>query len=155
MCPESDPRSGVGGLLPLRCLECRGSCSTLPLLLTPCFCSRLLRSGSWVFVFLVSVSFGSSICSNCTCTQLFLVSSSFFVLIFGCLKRGVSRCKHCSPAAKGPTSQLISMSLTLQCEKWSHAFPKLANVADPRVPSTASHGPCSKLKSVFYCLFLI
>ena len=36
--------------------------------------------------------------SNCACTQLFLVSHSFFVFCY--LRRGVSRCKHCHTAAE-------------------------------------------------------
>lgn len=44
--------------------------SILLLLLTPCFCSRLCKSGSWVFV---SVSFGSRICPNCVACSYFLV----------------------------------------------------------------------------------
>ena len=86
---------------PLCGVVCRGMCSTLPLLQTPYFCSLLFRSGSWAFwVFLYLLS---RICPNCTCMQLFLVPYSFFVLCS--LRRGVSRCKHCSTAAKGPRSQ--------------------------------------------------
>ena len=59
-----------------------------------------------VGIFGLFVSFGSSICPNCTCTQLFLVPYSFFV--FCCWRRGVSRCKHCSSAAKRPMSQPVS-----------------------------------------------
>ena len=46
------------------------------------------------------------ICPNCSCTQLFLVPYSFFV--FCCSRRCLSRCKHCSTAAKGPRSQTVS-----------------------------------------------
>ena len=38
------------------------------------------------------VSFGSRVCPNSTCTQLFLVSRSFF---FCCWSRDVYRCRHC------------------------------------------------------------
>ena len=53
------------------------------------------------------VTFGSRICPNCTCTQLFLVPYSFFV--FCCSRRGVSKCKNCSTAAKGPRYQAVSL----------------------------------------------
>ena len=70
----------------------------------PCFCFRIFKSGSWVF--LVSLNLLSRICPNCACMQLFLVPYSFFELC--CLKRGVSRCKPCSTAAEGPRSQPVS-----------------------------------------------
>ena len=54
------------------------------------------------------VSFGSRICPDCACTQLFLVPYSFFVFCWS--RRGVSVCKHCSTAAKGPGSQPVSLS---------------------------------------------
>ena len=38
------------------------------------------------------------------CTSLFLVPYSFFV--FCCRRRGVSKYKHCSTAAKGPRAQV-------------------------------------------------
>ena len=49
----------LGGLpIPLVVLSARGTRSTLPdtlvLLLTPCFCSQLLRSSSWIFGLFVS-----------------------------------------------------------------------------------------------------
>ena len=46
------------------------------------------------------ISFGSRICPNCACTQLFLVPYSFFV--FCSLRRGVSRCKRCSKGSQVP-----------------------------------------------------
>ena len=64
----------------------------------PCLCSRLFRSGSWVFwsfcIFL------SIICPSCACTQLFLVPFSFFVICS--LRRHLSRCKHCSRGSQVP-----------------------------------------------------
>ena len=44
--------------------------------------------------------FWSRICPNCACIQLFLVPYSFFV--FGCLRRNLSRCKHCSKGSQVP-----------------------------------------------------
>ena len=103
------------GVRPEGCLRCfahpfdgvevQGVCAA------PCFCSwhrvfrsRLFRSGSWVFwSFCILLSI---ICPNCTCTQLFLVPYSFFV--FCCSRRGVSSCKYCSTATKGPRSQPVS-----------------------------------------------
>ena len=70
---------------------------TLLLLLT------LQKSGSWVvFFFFGFVSFGPEF-APIVHVQLFLVSYSFFV--FCILRRGVSRCKLCLIAAKGPGSQ--------------------------------------------------
>ena len=51
-----------------------------------------LRCGARASCILLSI-----ICPNFACTQLFLVPHSFFV--FCCLRRHLSRCKHCS---KGP-----------------------------------------------------
>ena len=88
-----------------RCVQ--GACAV------PCFCSRhpVFAPGSskvavaWVLggFFGLFVSFGSRICPNCACTQLFLVPYSFFV--FCSLRRGVSRCNVCSIVAKGLRSQ--------------------------------------------------
>ena len=70
----------------------------------PHFCSRppdfapgssKVAVGSFSLLYLLS-----RICPNCASTQAFLVSWSFFV--FYCLRRGVSRCKHCSIAVNGP-----------------------------------------------------
>lgn len=58
----------------------------------------LLAFQKWQLGFLVSVSFGSRICSNCT--RLFLVPYNFFV--FFSWWGGVFRCKLCSTAAKSP-----------------------------------------------------
>ena len=44
--------------------------------------------------------------SQHTCSYFSSISYSFFV--FCCPRRGVSRCKHCSPAAKGSRSQPLS-----------------------------------------------
>ena len=71
--------------------------STLVLLPAAFFCFPLLRSGSWIFGFSISLSI---ICLNCTCTELFLVPCNFFV--FCCSRRHLSRCKH---EAKGARSQ--------------------------------------------------
>ena len=97
----SGQRGGLGHLpTPLVAFYAGGMCSTLLLLPTPCFCSRLFKSGRWVFLVslnLLGLEFAPA------CTQLFLVPYSFFV--FWCSRRGVSMCKHCSTAAKGPRSQ--------------------------------------------------
>ena len=55
------------------------------------------------------VSLGSRICPSCAGTQLFLGPCSFFE--FCCWRRGVSRFKDCSTAAKCPRSQPVSVLL--------------------------------------------
>ena len=66
---------------------------------TQYFCSRLFRNGSWLrFFFFVIV--WSTICPNCTCTQLFLVPHNFFVSCSS--RRGVSRCKLSSTGSQVP-----------------------------------------------------
>ena len=76
-----------------------------PLLLLLLF----FRSGSWAFW---SLRIFSRICPNCACTQLFSVPYRFFV--FCCMRRCLSRCKHCSTAAEGRTSQPVSMLWELE-----------------------------------------
>ena len=69
---------------------------------------------TWQLGFLVSYPL-SRICPNCACTSLVLVPCRFFV--FCCWRRGVSRCKHCSTAAKSPRSKpvsVLSVQLLLQ-----------------------------------------
>ena len=83
---------------PLRGVECRVHEQYPAFLRHPVF--ALGSSKVAVRFFGLFVSLGSRMCPNCACTQLFLVPYSF--LVFCCLGRGVSRCKHCSPAAKGP-----------------------------------------------------
>ena len=71
---------GLGVLTtPLAVLSAQVMCNTLLLLLTPCFCSQLSRSDSWVFWSFCIFSFW--IYPNCACMQLFVVSYSFFVFI--------------------------------------------------------------------------
>ena len=101
------PGVGLEGWLrwfahPLVRVSCRGRGSTLLLL-------QALQK--WQLGFLVSLYVLSRICPNCACRQLFFVPYSFFV--FCCSRRGVSRCKHCSTAAKGPRSQPVSLLLFL------------------------------------------
>ena len=97
--------------LPLVVLCAGGMHSALLLLLTLCFCFWLLRSGSWAFwTFCILLSI---ICPNWTCTQLFLVPYSFFVLC--CWRR---LCPVASTAAKGPRSQVPAcLRLTKGCER--------------------------------------
>ena len=102
----SGRRGGLGGLPAPQAMlcaggVCRGHVQYPALLPTPCFCSRLLKSGRWVFS--LFVSFRSKICPYWARMQLFLVLYSFFV--FCCSRRGVSGCKLCSITAKGPRSQ--------------------------------------------------
>ena len=74
---------------------------------SPCFCSWLFRSDSWVCLFFFCLfDLWSRICPNCTWVKLFLVPYSLFV--FCCSRRGVSRRKHCGTAAEDPKSQLVS-----------------------------------------------
>ena len=103
--------TGMSRVRPERCLRCfanpsgggvewRRICTSLAA--KTCFYSRLFKSRSWIFL-VTFVSFVSRICSNCSCTQLFLVPNSFFV--FCCWRRSMSRCKHCYTVAKDPRSQ--------------------------------------------------
>ena len=97
-------------------------CFVLRALSVPCFCSRppAFAPGSsevavglfWSFCILLSI-----ICPSCTCTKLFLVPYSFFV--FCCLRRRLSRCKHCSKVSRvpGPRSQPVSISKGHQSDK--------------------------------------
>ena len=80
--------------------------STLFLLLTPCFCSQIFRSGSWGF-FLSFCILLSRTYPNCPCTQLFLVAYSFF--LFCCLRRCLCRCKHCSKGSQVPGPSLSQL----------------------------------------------
>ena len=103
-------RCGLGGLPTLLwCWVQEGMRSILFLLPIPNFCFQLFRNGSWDFC-----TFWSRICPNCTCTQLFLVPYSFF--IFCSWKRGVSRYKLCSIAAKDPRSQRCLSFLIMSTE---------------------------------------
>ena len=91
-------RGGLGDL-PISHAVCK---VPMLLLLTPSLCSRLLKSGQWwlLLLFGLFVSLGSRICPNCACIQLFLVPCSFFV--FCCLRRGMSRSKHCTKGSQIP-----------------------------------------------------
>ena len=103
MCPEAGSEGWLRCLAhPLGGVDCRGMCGTLLLLLTLCFCFRLLKMAA----FLVSLYLWSRICLNCSCTQLSLSPCSFFVVYTS--RRGMSRCKRCSTTAKGPRSQPVS-----------------------------------------------
>ena len=105
VCPGVGPEGWLRWFAHPFVMLCAGGMhSTLFLLPTPCFFSWLFRSGIWAF--LVFLYFLSIICPNWACTQLFLVPYSFFVF-FG-LRKCLSRCKHCSTAAKGPRSQPVS-----------------------------------------------
>ena len=91
MCPGVGPEGWLKGLpTPLMVLCAGGMRCTLLLLPTPCFCSRLFRSGRWGFGLILS----PRICPDCTCMHLFLVPYSFFV--FCCSRRPLFRCKLCS-----------------------------------------------------------
>ena len=96
-------------------LGCRGGLGVLLARLGGVLCRRHTQSSAFapntlsllqapqklaVGLFGLFVSFGSRICPNCACAQLLLVPCSFFV--FCCSKRDVSRCRHCSIAARVP-----------------------------------------------------
>ena len=95
---------------PLLVVFAGGTLSTLLLLPTPYFFSQIFRNGNWVFLLLFVCLFVlyllSIICSNCTCTRLFLVPCSFSV--FCCWRRGLSRSKHCSKGSQVPTCLISS-----------------------------------------------
>ena len=82
----------------------------------PCFCSQYLVFASSSSEMAVGTfePFGLEFCSNSACTQLFLVPYNFFV--FCSWKRGVSRCKLCSIAAKDPRSQCCLNFLIMSTE---------------------------------------
>ena len=77
--------------------------STLLLLWTPCFCSRLFRVAAG-FSFLVFLYLVVHICPNCMYTQLFLVPYSFFV--FCCSRRRGDVSPGESMATKGLRSEV-------------------------------------------------
>ena len=66
----------------------------------PAFVSGSLEmaAGLWSLCILLSI-----ICHSCTCTHLFLVPCINSYLVFCCLRKYLSRCKHCS---KGLRSQV-------------------------------------------------
>ena len=98
VCPGVGPEGWLRCFAhPLGGVVSGGMCST-PLLLQ--------AFQKWQLGFLVSLYLLSRICPNCPYMQLILVPYSFFV--FCCWRRGVSRCRHCSTAAKGPRSQPVS-----------------------------------------------
>ena len=76
---------------PLVVLSARGLRRTLLLLPAP----QKWQLGFWSFCILLFI-----ICPKCACTQLFLVPYIFFV--FCCLRRRLSRCKHCSKGSQVP-----------------------------------------------------
>ena len=81
--------------LRLRCVQ--GACPV------PCFCSGSSKVAFWIFGLFVSFVQNWP---QLHIHAFILAPYSFFV--FCCLKRGVSRCKHCSPLAKGSRSQSVS-----------------------------------------------
>ena len=83
---------------PLWWCRVQGSCTG------PHFCSGLFKSGSCVFwsLCIFCPEFAPTVHAH----NYFLVPYSLY--IFCCRKRGVSRFKHCGPAAKGPRSQPVS-----------------------------------------------
>ena len=60
----------------------------------------------WSFCILLSL-----ICTNCTCTQLFLVPYNLFV--FCCLRRHLSSYKHCSKGVQVPGPSLSQIHVKL------------------------------------------
>ena len=101
MWPGVGARCGLGGLPTPLVVVCAGGHAQYPAFALG---SSIVAVGGGFLVFLYLLSI---ICPNCACTQLFLVLCSFFV--FCCWRTGVSRCKHCSTAAKGPRSQPVSV----------------------------------------------
>ena len=85
--------------------------STLLLLLTPCFCSRLFRSGSWI---LVSLYLLSSICPNCTCSVIFSLIFSLCILLLEERFVQVQTLQHCPSLSHPPLRD--STSLFLICK---------------------------------------
>ena len=75
--------------------------------------------GFWSFCILLSI-----ICPNCACMQLFLVPHSFFV--FCCLRRCLSRCKHCSKVSQVPGPSL-SQNLHIEPTERLPIFIKIKN----------------------------
>ena len=93
------------GVSPGVAVTCAGGMrSTLLLLSTPCFRSRLLSSGKWGFGLCI---LGSRICPKCAC--MLLSSAPYSLFAFCCWRRGVFRCEQCGTAGKGPRSQPVSV----------------------------------------------
>ena len=100
--------------------------STLLLILTPQ--KRQLCFGSFCILLFI-------ICPNCTCMQLFLVPSNFFVFCY--LRKCLSTCKHCSKCFQvpGPSLSLlfISLSLSSPCKPYESRNPKLLILVIPGI----------------------
>ena len=82
--------------------------STLLLLLTPCFCSRLFRSGSWI---LVSLYLLSRICPNCTCSVIFSLIFSLCILLLEERFVQVQTLQHCPSLSHPPLRDSTSLFL--------------------------------------------
>ena len=78
-------------------------CPSLGACAVPCFCSQIFRSDNWVF-FGLFVSICPELSLNEACAQLFLAPYNFIVSFY--LRRGVSRYKLCSTAARVPGPSL-------------------------------------------------
>ena len=102
VCPGVGQRGGLGVLSTgYVVLSAGGMLRTLFMLLTPSFYSKLFKSDSWVFCSLC-ILWVQNLTPLCLDTVI-SVPPGFFA--FCCWRKGVSRCKHCSTAAKGPRSQ--------------------------------------------------
>ena len=111
----SRQRDGLGGLPnPLGWGRVQGACAA------SCFCSWLLRSGSWgfwPFCVLLSIT-----CPNRACMQLFSVLSSVLFRFLDCVAQG-DICPDASTVAKGPRSQ-VPACLTASCFGTGAAWPR-------------------------------
>ena len=90
-------------------------CSTLLLLLTPSVLLLALQKWQkWFFILFFVIFY--LLVQDCpsACTHLFLVPYGFFEFCIS--RRGVSKCKVCSTAAKGPT-QVSGLSQSVRDEE--------------------------------------
>ena len=106
----ADPGVGPEGWPRWSALPSGGVCaggmrSALLLLPTPCFCSRLFRSGSWAFLVFLYLFVHNL--SQLSMHPGIFSPISFFV--FCCLRRGVSGCKPCSKGSQVLASLSISI----------------------------------------------
>ena len=114
----------------------------------PLLFSWLFRRGSWAFwSFCILLPI---ICPSCTCTQLFLVPYSVFA--FCCLRRCLSRCKHCSKGSQVPAclrsschqiTRFTYWRLSIRSRSPAEAIPTCPGLSLPLPPKTSPPLPLS------------
>ena len=118
-CPGSRPAGWLGWFAhPLGGGVCRGHTQY------PAFLWALQK---WQLNFLVSLYPLFRICPNCTYMKLLLVPYNFFV--FCCLRRGVSRWKPSSTAAKVPCPRPVSVLVPLLKIRWPQLYGSICGLS--------------------------